>query len=668
MVFDRERLKKLIEEQDALTGMRSAFQTTRRRQRDNAHLIPDLETRKERLRKAKAESIGNDALFRTAIERLRENGFRIELANDEDEAIKILLQEIGNEKTVVKSKSNISKEIDLAHRLSERGIEVIETDLGDRIIQISGLTPVHPTGPAAHLTRYQIAEILSEHFGRKLPSDPDVLAEAVREELDGYLSRANIGITGANAIAANEGAVVILHNEGNVTRCAQSRKKHIVLTTRDKIVPTLDDAINLAKLQAYYATGKVVSAHIDIISGPSYTADIEKKIFKGMHGPKEIVTIFVDSGRSRLGNSELLYCINCGNCLLTCPVYDIIGPAFGSIGHFGGIGAAMLGRMRSPREADSAGVFLCTSCGACREACPVGIDIRPDIYYARGKATLEGLLSDEQRSAISSIKNYDNPWMQPRKARTRWAGKLGLRSEGETIYFPGCSISLLRPDLAVSSVQLLKECGIEPAYLGDEDICCGSLARKLGQEKLFEDQIRRLLLSIKRAGAKRVITSCPGCMTSLIIGKDMLAIQDLKVCHISEVLAELPRTRSAILEGGIRAAYHDPCELGRGLGIFDPPRIAIDSIKGVERVELERSREDSACCGAGAGVKSGFPELATAIAKRRLSMARDAGVKLLITSCPWCVENLQSASLGTDIMVKDLVEFLMESRIPTRAA
>ncbi|MEM2838825.1 MAG: LUD domain-containing protein [Thermoplasmata archaeon] len=662
MSFDRQRLKRLIDEQDSLEGMRNAFRTTRKRQQENAHLMPDLEARKERLRKVKAESVGNDSLLATAVERLRSNGFRIEFAKNDAQAIEILTREIGSEKTIVKSKSNISKEIDLAHRLSERGIEVIETDLGDRIIQISGLTPVHPTGPAAHLTRYQIAEILSKHFGRELPPDPDVLSEAVREELDGYLLRSRIGITGANAIAANEGAVVILHNEGNVTRCAQSRMKHIILTTRDKIVPSLDDAINLAKIQAYFATGKIVSAHIDIISGPSYTADIEKKIFKGMHGPKEIVIVFVDSGRTELGNCELLYCINCGNCLLTCPVYDIIGPSFGSKGHLGGIGAGMVGRMRSPEEADSAGIFLCSSCGICKEACPVEIDVRPEIYSSRAKAADKGLLSNEHKSVLSSIRNYDNPWMQPRKSKTRWANAMNLPSKGDTLYFPGCSLSLLRPELAKATVGLLRECGLDPAYLHDDDICCGSIARKLGDEELFREQISRLMRSIQRAQAKTVITSCPGCMISLIMGRDSLGIRNLEICHVSQVLSGLPVTDAGKERGVMKVAYHDPCELGRGLGIFDPPRSIIDSIDGVERIELERSRKDSACCGAGAGLRTGFPELATAIAKKRLLMARDAGAKILITSCPWCLENLQSACQGMDIEVADLVGFLMRYR------
>ena len=663
MGYDRSKLKKLIDDQDSLDGMRSAFKTIQERQEENLPLITDIEQRKERLRKVKLDCIGNEKLFDEAVNRLRKNGFKVEMAENSEKAIKILLREIGDEKLVVKSKSNISKEIDLTGALESKGVEVIETDLGDRIIQISGLEPVHPTGPAAHLTRYQVADILSKHFGKKLPPDPDVLAETVRQELDGYLKKANTGITGANAVTSLEGAVVIVHNEGNVTRCSQAQAKHIIITTRDKIIPNLDEAINQVKLQTFYATGKLTSAHIDIISSPSYTADIEKKIFKGMHGPKEIVIIFVDSGRTAMGESALLQCIGCGNCLLTCPVYDILGPAFGTKGHLGGIGVALKSKQHSPEEAADRGLHLCVSCGSCVEACPVSIDVRPDVYAARGACGV-GRLTEEQKAAVASIKNYDNPWMQPRTSRAKWAKGLKMPEKGEVVYYPGCSMSLLRPDMARKTVEILREKGMSPAYLAAKEVCCGSIVRKLGNEGGFERQITKLLDSFIKAGAKKIITSCPGCLTSLSLGKEITGRKDIEVLHISEALEGL-ESRGSPEKRHIKVTYHDSCELGRGLGVYDPPRALIKSLPGVELVEMERSRELSACCGSGAGVKSGYPELANAIVKKRIDMARRAGATTIITSCPWCFENLSENTSG-DISVIDLVEFMHRRRHPSR--
>lgn len=659
MTLDRNRMKKLIEGQDSLDGMRSAFKTIQDRQKENLPLIKDLNARKERLKRVKSDSIGNERLFKSAVERLESNGFRVEMAKDEDQAIGIILREIGDEKLVVKSKSNISKEIDLTHRLEAKGIEVVETDLGDRIIQISGLEPVHPTGPAAHLTRYQVAEILSKHFKKDLPPDPDVLAETVRQELDCYLKRANVGITGANAIAALEGAAVIVHNEGNATRCSQAQKKHIIIVTRDKILPDLEEAINQVKLQTFYATGKLTSAHIDIISSPSYTADIEKKIFKGMHGPKEVIVIFVDSGRSEMGRSDVLMCIGCGNCLLACPVYDVTGPAFGTRGRQGGIGVALASKQKSAEYAAERGLYLCVSCGSCKERCPVSIDIRQDIFDARG-ACGEGMLSEEQKSALSSIGNYDNPWMQPRAARAKWAKDMELPERGEVVFYPGCSQSLLRPELARKTVELLRDAGLSPAYLGSKESCCGSLARKLGDEEAFKKQIKKLMDQFSKAGAKKVIVTCPGCLVSLNLGKEISGAKDIEFIHVTQALSKARKKKSVSGKTAVKVTYHDSCELGRGLGIYDPPRDLIGKIQGVQLVEMDHNRENSDCCGSGAGVKSGYPELSDAIAKKRIKMASKTGASVLLTSCPWCYENL-SGNSTKEMAVRDLIDFIYES-------
>jgi len=664
--FDRLRLKKLLEDRESLCGMRSAFETIMERQLENLEKIPDLQERKERLRDIKTQSVGNSELFDRALEMLRENGFRVVIAKSAQEAMSVIRREISSERRVLKSKSNISKELDVVHNLEAEGIEVIETDLGDRILQICGESPVHPTGPAAHLTRYQIAEILSKHYKREIPPEPEVMAELVRDELDGYFREARVSITGANAIAAGEGAIVLIHNEGNITRCSQVPGKQIILTTPEKIVPTLEDAINQVKLQTYYGTGKISTAHIEVIAGCSYTADIEKKIFRGMHGPKEIVIIFLDDGRLEMGNSELLYCIGCGNCLLTCPVYDLVGPAFGSPGHMGGIGVALSSNLESADRADEQGLFLCTACGMCKEQCPVSIDIRPEIFEGRSMISKNRHL-EEHDAAIASISNYDNPWMQPRSRRAKWARELDLSNHGEVFFFPGCSESFLRPEIAKMTVELFRDGGIEVAYLGENESCCGSIARKLGNPQLFEKQITQLLQSLTEGGAKKVITSCPGCMISLNLGKELLGMDDLEVVHVAQVLSESFPEISGYEGKDVRVTYHDPCELGRGLNVFDEPRKLIRSVKGVDFVDLLRSHETSACCGAGAGVKSGYDNLAQTIAKKRLDIAKDSGASIMITTCPWCLENLSSSNDDSEMSVEDLVEFIHRNHFFRRA-
>ncbi len=233
-----EDLRKKIKKSQ-LENQWRAFKETRNRQKQNLPFMDDLEKVKEEVKRIRSESVGNWDLLKEAISRLEKNQFKVIQAKDAKEACETILREIGRERLVVKSKSNISKEIGLTRFLNQHGIEVIETDIGDRIIQLAGHRASHATAPAVHLSRYEIAEILSNHLKREIPPIPEQEMQAVREDIESYLQKARVGITGANAIAAKEGAALILHNEGNITR-VRMRKKHILITAIDKIYPSVD--------------------------------------------------------------------------------------------------------------------------------------------------------------------------------------------------------------------------------------------------------------------------------------------------------------------------------------------------------------------------------------------------------------------------------------------
>lgn len=374
----RNRLRKAAEDKRKISAMRRAFATVRDRQRRNADMIPDLEERKLRLRAAREYSVGNRDLFEDATERLQANGVDVRLARTREDAISLILDEIGEHRLVVKGKSNTAKELDLARALESRGIEAIETDIGDRLIQIAGERPSHHTGPASHLSRDEISRILSKHYQTDLPPDPLVLTHTIREEVRRKIKDAGIGITGANAIAAQEGAIVILHNEGNITEVAMRPGKHIVLAGVDKVYPNLEEAINMARLQTYFATGAMMTSFINLISGPSKTADIEKQLVRGVHGPQSITLILLDNGRDEIAQSEfreVLYCIGCGQCLLQCPAYFVYGNRFGdghSLGGRGVLFGALAGN--GPPSQPSAELYSCVTCGRCKKHCPVSID------------------------------------------------------------------------------------------------------------------------------------------------------------------------------------------------------------------------------------------------------------------------------------------------------
>lgn len=659
-------VEKAVVDRRALEGMRRSFRTILDRQRENAGRVPDLEARKERLRRTKESAVGNDELFCRAVANLQGNGFRVVVTKTAEDAVRAIREELRGHDLVVKSKSNVTKELHLAERLSEGGIGVIETDLGDRIIQLAGCEAAHPTGPACHLTRGQIADIFSAHFGRQVSDDPEELTVLMRDEISELISRARASITGANAVTACEGAVVVVHNEGNAALCAMRPDKHIVVTTPDKVVPDLEDAMNLTKLQTFLSTGKIVSSYINVITGPSYTADIEKQLYKGMHGPKEVVVVFVDDGRLSAEDKEAQYCIGCGMCLLYCPVYNVLGPSFGPAGHKGGQGVYLAGSLGRLDESLESGLYLCTSCGACKEVCPASIETQKGINHIRGKARrLKKDTSLERATIVSSVKNYDNPWQSPRRSKSKWSEGLGLRSEGSVLFFAGCSISMIFPENAVRAARLIRACGVEPAYLGSLERCCGSTVRKLGEEALARKKAEECFADFERAGAKTVVTSCPGCASALRHYPDLLDKHGIEVLHISQFLdGRLDVSNLPPVEGLGYVVYHDPCDLGRALGVYDPPRRLLAGALKSSVVEMERSRELSACCGSGSGVKSAYAPLAAEIGKDRLDMARAAGADALVTACPWCVQNLRDCQMGSQkIRVMDLVEVL-DSALP----
>ena len=356
-------------------------------QRQRRSQPSDLQERRLRLRLVREEAVGNPGLTAQAIANLEKNAFRVLRAETIEEAQSLILREIGAERLVVKAKSNLTREVGLEEFLAQRGVEVIDTDIGDRIVQLAGDHPSHPTGPASHLDRYDIARILSRHLGREVDASPQELASLLRQEVSGYIQRARIGITGANAICAEEGAVVLLHNEGNIQQVSLCSGKHLVLAGIDRIYPNLEEAVNLARLLTYYATGDVITSFINVIGGPSKTADIEKKLFRGVHGPQEVVVILVDNHRSVLQGGEfreLLYCIGCGECLLVCPAYRAFGPEY-SGREPGGRGVVLEAVAGDEQKA----LELCLTCGRCRKNCPLEIDI-PSMVLKLRKARLAG--------------------------------------------------------------------------------------------------------------------------------------------------------------------------------------------------------------------------------------------------------------------------------------
>jgi|SRR3989304_2024222 len=368
---------------DEIIAIRNAFKTVRKRQVEN--VPPDLNEKMKRLREVRELSVGNEELLRKAVRKAEENGIRVFITKNSNDAIQLILKETESEKLIVKSKSNVTKEIKLTEELGARGVEVIETDIGDRILQVLKEMPSHPTGPISHLSAQKISEGLSKIYGVQIKDNPEDIVRFVREEIRGYIGKAHVGITGANAITVEEGSIVLAHNEGNISEVIR-KEKHIVVTAIDKVYPAIEDAINMLKVITYNATGSLIPSFIEIISGVSKTADVEKKFFRGVHSPGEVILILLDNKRTEIiekGFKELLLCIDCGNCLLHCPMYNTVGNYFAEGKYLGGKGLA---NKSLTKEEVNKKLEFCLTCGKCRENCPLSIDIPSVIRSIRSES------------------------------------------------------------------------------------------------------------------------------------------------------------------------------------------------------------------------------------------------------------------------------------------
>ncbi len=326
---------------DEIISIREAFKTVKRRQIKN--IPPDLNERVKRLRDVRERSVCNDDLIEKAVQRIQENGVKVFTAKSVDDAIQIILEKVEDEKIIVKAKSNVTKEIRLTEELESKGIKVIETDIGDRILQLLREKPSHPTGPISHLSTKRISEELSKIYSIQIKDNPEDIVRFVRKEIRNYIEKAHVGITGANAITADEGSIILAHNEGNISEVIR-KEKHIVVTAIDKVYPSIEDAINMLKVITFNATGSLIPSFVEIISGVSKTADVEKKFFKGVHSPEEVILILLDNKRKEIikkGFKKLLLCIDCGNCLLHCPMYNAVGNYFAEEKYLGGKGLAL---------------------------------------------------------------------------------------------------------------------------------------------------------------------------------------------------------------------------------------------------------------------------------------------------------------------------------------
>jgi len=319
-------------------------------------------------------------------------------------------------------------------------------------------------------------------------------------------------------------------------------------------------------------------------------------------------------------------------------------------------------------------LYTCTACKACDVNCGnlLGGHIVDVIEGMRQMAVSAGCTLPAHQVMIESLKKNDNVLERPKEERGDWARGLDIKTlaeDGADVAFrAGCMLSFdsdMR-EPALAALKLLRTAGVDVGIEGKDEACCGGRAYEIGQLSEFTKYAEHNIEAYNTAGVSTVVLYCADGVSHLKLLYPRLDIKmNFEVLHLVEYLDRL------IQEGRInftrevpmRVTYHDPCHLGRYAGVYDAPRNILHNIPGIQLVEMERSREHSWCCGAGAGVKQAYPQYSIWTAQERIKEAIETGAEALVTSCPWCERNFKDAvkEYGENIEVYDIAEIAAQA-------
>ncbi|MCP4005391.1 MAG: iron-sulfur cluster-binding protein [bacterium] len=343
--------------------------------------FPEGERLRDRARQIKRHTIDTlDTQLSLLAERFEAVGGVVHWAEDAARAKEVILGLATERKAklAVKSKSMTTEELGLADALSDAGITPLETDLGEYIIQIAGETPSHIIVPAIHKTFDDVADLLEEKHGTARCEEHQAITQEARDRLRSSFLEADLGISGVNFAVAETGSLVIVENEGNARLSTSLPRCHIAVMGMEKVVPDLEAVSVFLRILARSATGQKMSSYVSVITGPRRSGEED--------GPDELHLVIVDNGRSKLladrALRESLYCIRCGACLNICPVYRHAGGhAYGWV-YPGPIGSVINPTLLGPERAAPL-PFASSLCGACRDVCPVRINLPHLLLHQR---------------------------------------------------------------------------------------------------------------------------------------------------------------------------------------------------------------------------------------------------------------------------------------------
>ena len=624
-------------------------------------------------------------------------GVHVHLAADAAEANRIIAR-IGKDhncKTVIKSKSMTAEEIHLNPALEREGFRVVETDLGEWIIQNRNEGPSHMVMPAIHLSRYQVADLFSE-ITKKQQDREDVqkMVKVARKELRAEYVNADMGISGANFAVADAGLIGTVTNEGNLRLVTTLPRVHVVLAGLEKLIPTVADALRCIQVLPRNATAQAITSYVTWIAGAN-----ECEV--GPNGKKEMHIVFLDNGRSKIVKDpafkDILRCVRCGACANVCPVYRLIGGHKMGYVYIGAVGLALTYLYHGADKARSL-VQNCIGCESCNNVCSAGIDLAGIIRDIRSR-----LIKDEGNNAAGGVmsivmkdrKRFHNllkfvkfsqaplttkggrfirhlpeiltggdqtfrqlPALAPKSFRQLF--KTVVKNPAQPKYtvglFSGCAQDFIYPEQLVAGVRVLNKLGVAVEF-PEAQSCCGLPLEMMGQRAASLEVSAQNVQGFDAGKYNAIITLCSSCAghlkhayPELLKGTEnefATKIFASKVVNFTEFVAKnfdlKPEDFKPTTD---KVCYHAPCHM-RNNGILEQPRALLSMA-----ANYTPAVEEDTCCGFGGTFSVKFPELSAEMGRKKVANGEASGAEIMVTDCPGCIMQLRGVATANDSKLK----------------
>lgn len=626
------------------------------------------------------------------------------------EKIRALVKE-KNVKTIVKSKSMASEELHFNKVLTEDGVLVQETDLGEFIIALEGNTPVHMVMPALHLNKEEVADLFTDYT--KVKNAP-IIAEEVktaRKVMREKFCTADMGVSGANVAVADTGTVFTMSNEGNGRMVGALPKIHLYIFGIEKFVKSISDARWIFKALPRNGTGQRIASYVSMYSGATEVVTDKENDTKEK---KEFYAVILDEpGRRAILEEpefrQVFECIRCGACLDVCPAFALVGGhVYGSKVYTGGIGI-MLTHFLIDEDRASEIQSLCLQCGRCKEVCGGGLQITDMIRKIRERNAKEhpnaihkfalDAVSDRKLfhsmlriasvaqapftkgqpmirhlpmflSGLTEGRSFPNIAQVPLRDVFSTIEQDVPNPKGKIALFAGCLLDFVYTDLARDVVADLNSIG----YLVEMPLgqaCCGCPASTMGD---VDNARKEAEINIEGMEAEKydyVVSACPSCTHQLRDyqnffeeGTEMYkrAVElGSKTFDFCKLFYDLGGCEESGDGKAVKVTYHDSCHLCRSLRVTQEQRELLKNTKGVELVEME---EHDNCCGFGGTYSVLYPDIATPILEKKIANIQATGADVVAVDCPGCMMQIRGGldARGLDIKVKHTAEIIAEKR------